>query len=130
VKAKDSQGHTALQFAALLREVEIVRMLLEKGADVNAKDNSRSTALHWAIGTGKPRSVEVVRMLLEKGADVNAKNNVKHTALHDAVRNSNNVAMIRMLLEQGAEVNAKHLDIAREKGHTSVITLLEQTLAR
>ena len=128
VNAKNSRGHTALQFAALLREVEIVRMLLEREVDVNTKSDEGDTALHWAVEISN--NEEVVRMLLEKGADVNVKNIVKHTALHGAVRNSNNVAMIRMLLEKGAEVNAKHLDIAREKGHTNVITLLQQAQAR
>ena len=53
-------------------------MLLEKGGDVNAKNNGGWTALHLASQDGYKKIVE---MLLEKGADVNAKTNTGWTAL-------------------------------------------------
>ncbi len=52
---------------------EIVKLLVEKGADVNAKDNDGQTVLHRAA---YERNLDVVKWLVEeKGADVNAKDN-------------------------------------------------------
>lgn len=47
----------------------IVRLLLEKGADVMARDDEGSTPLHYAA---MAESEEVIRLLLENGADVSA----------------------------------------------------------
>jgi ankyrin repeat protein len=58
-----------------------VRLLLEKGADVEAKDNSGWTALHYAARRGHEA---VVRLLLEKGVDVEAKTSNGWMALRGA----------------------------------------------
>jgi Ankyrin repeats (3 copies) len=66
VDAKFLDDRTALSFAAERGSVEIVKMLLEHGADVNAKDTSNhATAMTWALEKGH---VEIIRLLLEKGA--------------------------------------------------------------
>src|SRR2546429_27864 len=62
----------------------VVRLLLEKGADVNAKTNYGETALHWASENGHEA---MARLLLQKGADVNAETNDGGTALRWAVEN-------------------------------------------
>src|ERR1039457_3059798 len=49
---------------------EVVQLLLDRGADVNARDRDGKTALHGASRFGHR---EVVELLLEKGIDVNAK---------------------------------------------------------
>ena len=56
----------------------VVRLLLEKGADVNANYPSGVTALIWASREGH---LNVVKLLLEKGADVNARDKFGRTAL-------------------------------------------------
>ncbi len=63
-------GWGALAFA-IRTYVEIVRMLLEKGADVNAQKNDGETALMIAIQYGR---AEIANLLLKKGADIYAKN--------------------------------------------------------
>jgi hypothetical protein len=60
-----------------------VRLLVERGADVNAKDKYGSTALYQADKGGHEA---VVRLLVERGADVNAKDEWGSTALHHAAR--------------------------------------------
>jgi ankyrin repeat protein len=62
---------------------EVVSLLLQNGADVNAKDVTGRTALISAA-TGFGPNLEVVFLLLENGADVNAKNNDGKTALECA----------------------------------------------
>ena len=56
----------------------ILQGLLDRGADVNAKDSGGNTALIWAAWYG---CVDVVRLLLDNGADVNVKNNFGDSAL-------------------------------------------------
>lgn len=58
---------------------EIVKLLIDNGADVNAKTNFNSTALHYAVINGN--SIENIKFLIDNGADVNAKNYEGKTAL-------------------------------------------------
>jgi ankyrin repeat protein len=64
--------------AAKTRDVALVKSLLEKGANVNAKDGDGTPALMLAA---RKQNKDVVRLLLEKGADVNAKDKEGRTAL-------------------------------------------------
>lgn len=66
LNVKDRQGRTAL-WGAVETDLEIVKFLVEKGADVNARDQINSSPLLWAAGFGKP---ETVAYLLSKKADV------------------------------------------------------------
>ena len=58
--------------------IEIVKMVLDKIADVNAKDKFGRTALMFAVRRGRQ---ELVKELLEKGAEVNAKDDEGNTPL-------------------------------------------------
>ena len=77
----NNNGSTALIEAASTGELEVARLLLERGADVHAKNNNGSTSLIEAASTGE---LEVARLLLERGADVHTKNNNGSTALTTA----------------------------------------------
>ena len=77
--ARDLQyGTTVLATAALMGHTKAVAMLLEHGADVNAKSRDGYTALHAAAFLGR---AETVRLLLEKGADATIRNNDGATPL-------------------------------------------------
>ncbi|XP_066937511.1 uncharacterized protein [Macrobrachium rosenbergii] len=76
-----SEGRTALHEAAEEGRGDIVKLLLESGANVNAKDNFRRTALHNAAHNGL---VDIMKLLLESGANVDAKDNSRQTPLHQA----------------------------------------------
>ena len=82
--------------------VNSVKVLLDKGADVNAKNNDGWTALMCASEKGYAK---IVSMLLKNGADVNAKNNGGWTALMKASQEAYK-EIVEILLKNGADVNA------------------------
>ena len=64
--------------------VEAVRLLIARGADVNAKEPSQNqSALMWAAAE---RHADVVRLLVEAGADLQAHTKKGFTAIHFAAR--------------------------------------------
>lgn len=53
VDGKDSNGSTALMMAAANGHVAVLHDLLSAGADINAANDTKNTALHWAVFTGQ-----------------------------------------------------------------------------
>jgi hypothetical protein len=76
VRSKGIGGSTPLMYATLYGDVASVRLLLERGADPNVRNDSGATALMWAIA-----DVRKTRLLLERGADVNVRSNDGRTPL-------------------------------------------------
>jgi serine/threonine-protein kinase len=91
---------TALHVAANKGYAAVVRELLEKGAELNVRNNAGATPLHMADNAA------VATLLLDKGAEVNAKDHNGETPLHHAA-NSGDVDLVRVLLHHGADVNAR-----------------------
>lgn len=105
---------------------EIVRLLLENGADVNARGGRHGTALRYASSCGHR---DIVLLLLENGADVNAQDYTHGTALYSASYNGHRET-VRLLIENGANVNAQDvrhstpLQAASCSGHYETVRLL------
>src|SRR5215510_9782339 len=100
VNGKDAGGSTALHHAAGYAPVGNLQLLIDKGADVNAKNRRGSTPLHWAI-----HDEAKVRLLLSKGANVNAKQAQGRTPLFLAAMLGDGVPTLRLLLSKGADPN-------------------------
>jgi len=81
-----------------------VQAELDKGADVDTKDDMGITPLHEAVQRGRK---EIAELLITNGADVNAKNEYGTTPLHHAAREGHNV-IAELLIAEGADVNAKN----------------------
>ena len=78
VKAGTPNGTTPLMVAAASGEVDAVRVLIDNGADVNAKDGVRNqTALMYAAASNRPA---VIALLASKGADLKATNKTSDLA--------------------------------------------------
>ena len=103
-----NNGATVLHLAAENGHADVVKILVDEGADVAAAyrqsggSMSGSTALHWAARLGHEG---VVTILLDAGADVDAKKRWGGTALHDAARGGH-VGVLRILLDVGADLAA------------------------
>ncbi|GFR27575.1 ankyrin-3 [Trichonephila clavata] len=81
VDEKNLSGYTALHSAVMKGHLDIVKILLEKGADVKLTFDHSSHPLHLAAVSG---NVDIVKCLLQHGAAVNCVNNFGETPLHKA----------------------------------------------
>ena len=110
VNTRRNDGWTPLNVASYFGIVEIVRLLLDNGADpeTNAEGDMGEKPLH-KVSSGKYRSqedgVRVAQLLLERGADVNIRRNDDWTPLHVASFHGN-VEIVHLLLDHGADPEA------------------------
>src|SRR5437870_734100 len=102
VDTRDKRGSTLLMHAAAFGSVEAVKLLLDAGADVNAKNSVDASALIWGAADAAK-----ARMLIEKGADVNAKSKLGRTPLLVAATCDGCTETVRLLISKGADVKAK-----------------------
>jgi len=106
--------------------LNIICILLEYGADINAQNNVGATPLRWATFSRNP---ELVCVLLEQGADPNISMHNGTTPLHRAVE-MGSTQIVRLLLQRGADVDVVDeggktaLRYAQEGGYNEIETLL------
>jgi ankyrin repeat protein len=131
-------------------DVETAKLLIENGADVNAKyyeetgfsggedydvevvRNVRdSTLLMEAVALNR---VKIAKLLIENGADVNAKNNYNGwTPLIEAVWDGH-IEIAKLLIENGADVDTENnngetaLTIATERGNKDVVKVIKEAM--
>ncbi len=94
----DLQDITPLHLAAETNSIDIARLLIDSGADIEAKDNDGLTPMHWAAETN---SLDLVRLLIDRGADIEAKDNDGLTPMHLAGE-TNSLDVVRLLIDRGA----------------------------
>lgn len=97
-KPRDRESLPLLQDAVVYDNIEIAKMLADKGADVNAQDLNGFTALDEAIYSAEPA---MVKLLLNHGADVNAID--KDSAVSWAAK-MHQTEIVHLLLDRGAVV--------------------------
>ena len=86
--------------------IEVVKYLVSRGADVNAKTHTlEHTLLHFAV---QNPNLEIVRYFVSQGADVNAKNTAGYAPIHEVARHNPNVEVLKYLVSQGANVNTRN----------------------
>ncbi|GMH38703.1 hypothetical protein BSKO_06587 [Bryopsis sp. KO-2023] len=130
VNVPDADGFTPLDSAAQGGFVEIVKLLIDAGANVEARDNDGGTALYAAAGKGH---LAVVQVLLEAGANVESRfTETDDTALiFSADQGHHDVAAA--LIKAGADVDATNRDgffplyRAGLSGYPKVVKLLVES---
>ena len=123
-------GFTALHFACFFGQPEAVRLLIAKGAavDATAANPMKVTPLHSAASA---RNLEAARALLEHGAPVNARQHGGWVPIHAAAQNGDR-PMVELLLQYKADSKLANDEgktpaaVAREKGHAEIAALLEK----
>jgi ankyrin repeat protein len=123
-------GFQPLGLSSYFGHEEVVRYLIEKGAEVNApsKNMQRVTPLHSAVAGCH---LEIAHMLLHNGANPNMAQTGGYTPLHGAAQNGQ-LELVQLLLEHGANVDAEAddgntpLSLAVEREHVAVIELLRR----
>ena len=113
------------------RNIDVIKYLVSKNANINAQDNKGDTALNKTLDTSDEGSIdildfEIAHFLIEQGADVNIKNKREYTPfiyLGMGEGNFNNksfqeyrIKLAEVLLEKGADINAKDYN-----GYTSLM---------
>ena len=85
-----------------IADPDIVKMLLDAGADPNYRNYNGSTPLMAMCMAGKLKHLQIVEMLIKAGAEVNATNSIGKTALDECVDDDTS-AMAEILLKHGAK---------------------------
>ena len=135
------KGSSALHYAALNGFTDLIKVLLNKGADLNSnKAKTYGTPLAWAVNSG---IVEIVRFLIVKGAEINLDIGKGYNALHLAALGGKYngekhldefLAIATMLIEAGIDINKRAkgktpLDLALEIENKKIIKILQDNKA-
>lgn len=137
----EQKNITPLLYAAFECDFNMLKVLVENGADMNARSSAGLTALMLAVMKSNVQSaeqehtVEIIDFLIEKGADINAKSYnvytlIDRTALMIATA-AGNIDAVTALIKNGADLNIKSeadgvtaLSSARIKGYKGIENLL------
>jgi ankyrin repeat protein len=101
VDIKDNNGQIALHYAIKNNKLEIVRLLIKHGSNVNAYNNDGYNSLHLAI---RKKNLDIVKLILENNIYINAKTDKGDTALHMSLNYQTN-DITHLLLKNKADVN-------------------------
>ncbi|MGD9856486.1 MAG: ankyrin repeat domain-containing protein [Planctomycetaceae bacterium] len=132
-------GDTPLHWASHNGHTEIVTMLLDAGADIEADEINcyGGKPLHWA----SEHEPHIVKLLLDRGADVNSRN-IKEDSeffgvtplIMNALMRDDCAEVTRLLLDAGADPSVTYqgktiTEIAEEKGNKRILAVLREVPA-
>uniref|UniRef100_A0A8C0IJH6 Euchromatic histone lysine methyltransferase 1 n=1 Tax=Bubo bubo TaxID=30461 RepID=A0A8C0IJH6_BUBBB len=101
---QDDGGWTPMIWATEYKHIELVKLLLAKGSDINIRDNEENICLHWAAFSG---CVDIAEILLAAKCDLHAVNIHGDSPLHIAAR-ENRYECVVLFLSRGSDVTLKN----------------------
>ncbi|MBO7454124.1 MAG: ankyrin repeat domain-containing protein [Alphaproteobacteria bacterium] len=118
INEQDADGNTPLnKITQWDRNIELIKYLVDQGADPNIKNKDGDTPLIKAVWW---KSIKVTKYLIDHGADVNSKNRWGDTVLTNVLEKNNN-EIAKYLIDHGANVNLRD-----RWGDTILIKALEE----
>jgi uncharacterized protein len=102
VNDRNEQWDTPLMLAAVYAPADVMKVLLDRGADPEAKDKLGGTALMRAVG-----DINKVKLLLDRGVNVEARSELGYTALMVAANTAGASAVVKLLLAHNADPNGR-----------------------
>ena len=112
LETADFLGNTPLMTSAAHGNLDITKILLDLGANVQSRNRWKETALMLAASKGFR---EIVRLLIQYGADLHAEDITEKTALLRAAQ-TGQLFVVEMLLTQGANLHLNAIDLSGEGG--------------
>jgi Ankyrin repeats (3 copies) len=119
-------GRSAIWTAVEFQQVEVAKLLIDRGQDVNERGEYGQTLVMLACDH---KDVPMLQLLIQSGANVNQANDYKITPLASGAEQGNK-EIIEVLLAAGANVNARNtyggtaLQVAVLRGHTDIVKRL------
>lgn len=103
-KKMNTPLHEAARFNLVGSHFDTIEMLLKNGADINAQNDNKYTALHYLVS--EQPNVETVNLLLNSGATVDIKDDLGETPLFKVVlKKFDDVKILKLLVDRGSNVN-------------------------
>lgn len=133
VNSVDPEKRTPLMFAAFNAQTEIVKILLEADAEIDAQDQIGTSALMFAASA--PDGKEAIQVLLDAGAKINLVDNNEHFSALMWAAAEGQTENVQLLLSKGADLSLQDVDgdtaetFAAKAGHAAVAQLLKEAAA-
>lgn len=102
LNSADIYGNTLLMHAIKNNNVEIIKYLIDKGADVNEKDRYNKTVLIHAVSN--ITDLNIIELLINAGANVNAEDICGFDVINYAAMKNTNPEIIKLLMNKGSNV--------------------------
>lgn len=117
LKADPTKDSMLLLIAAINKEWDIAKLLVEKGIDVNVREGKGRSVLRYSL-----ENIDIIKTLIEAGVNVNNIPNDGVPPLSYAVK-SQNIDLINLLIDSGAELNPAYTE-EKENGRTPLPPLM------
>jgi ankyrin repeat protein len=132
IDIRNQQNMTPLHAAAEGGSKQVIELLLNRGADVNAVDNSGQTPLHIVLIMNEHGLEEIVKLLFARGADINAQSD-SGTPLHNAV-GTGKVDIVSLFLNdkninvnlRGNEITMTPFELAEDLKYKEIVDLFSR----
>lgn len=131
VHARNDMEKTPLHYAVTNRKDEIITLLIEQGAEVDAADLTGMTPLHVAATLDR---YDQAVLLLDNGAEIEARDSFEDTPLHSAAMHGN-LKVLNLLAKRGAKLGALNGDglspaeLAKKYNRSDALKRLETLIA-
>ena len=127
----NSSQDTPLNFAAIYNNIDIVKLLVKAGADLDIANDDDETPLHTAVHLG---NIKIVKFLIDEGANINKRDSIdRYTPLHLALSCPGPIEdestmkylnIANLLIESGANLEAT----TRRRNNTPLHKLIETSI--